>query len=368
MKSILTVIGTRPEAIKLAPILLLLDKKKGFTNMVCVTRQHTDLLDPLLSSLKINVDYQFDNIDHEGSLHKSAARILEQFSVILKNANPDLVLVQGDTTTAFVAALAAFYSRIPVAHVEAGLRTGDLYSPWPEEMHRCLIDKLTNYFFAPTQQAQNALIGEGVPPEKIWVVGNTSIDAVRLAQKTSSSISTTNQKDIVVTIHRRENHGSALIEVCHALRSLAEQFPHVQIIVFLHPNPAISKPITANLSNVQNISLLAPVDHSAFIRLLRESAFIITDSGGVQEEASFMGKPVLVIRNTTERPEGIQAGTARLVGTKSKDIVAACKELLENAKTLASMSRIHFPYGDGHAADRIVNILEKELVETVDES
>ncbi len=361
MKSILTVIGTRPEAIKLAPVLVAIRKNKYFESKVCVTRQHTDLLDPFLLNLKIIVDYQFRNHESGATLHKTAAHILEQFGVALTELKPDLVLVQGDTTTAFVATLAAFYSQIPVAHIEAGLRTTQLYSPWPEEAHRCLIDKLTTYFFAPTLQAQNALVAERVSPEKIWVVGNTSIDAIRLARKSSKLTRNSKWRVIIVTVHRRENHGEPLKEICHALRTIVELFPDVRIKFILHPNPAARNPVIDMLSGVSNIDLIEPIDHLSFIRLLDECIFVITDSGGIQEEVSFMGKPVLITRETTERPEGIQAGTARLVGTKSASIIACCKQLLENPDVLTSMSKIHFLYGDGYAAERIVTILDQEL-------
>ncbi|MBL9029038.1 MAG: UDP-N-acetylglucosamine 2-epimerase (non-hydrolyzing) [Caedimonas sp.] len=268
MKSVLTVIGTRPEAIKLAPVLKAIDKNARFTNKVCITGQHTDLLDPFLLNLGIIVDYRFKNYENEGALHQSAAHILEQFGAILTELKPDLVLVQGDTTTAFVAALAAFYARIPVGHVEAGLRTGHLYSPWPEEMHRCLIDRLATYFFAPTDQARNTLLAEGVSPEKVWVVGNTSIDALRLARKYSKLTRDPKSRVIVVTIHRRENHGEPLKEICHALRVIVGRFSDVRIVFFLHPNPAVRKPVTDMLSEVINIDLVEPVDHPSFIQLL----------------------------------------------------------------------------------------------------
>lgn len=362
MKStVLTVIGTRPEAIKLSPILVEIGKSKYFKNKICVTRQHTDLLDPFLLNLGIMVDYQFESYENNGSLHHSAANILKQFAKIFEKSKPDLVIVQGDTTTAFIAALAAFYSHIKVAHVEAGLRTGDIFSPWPEEAHRCLIDKLSSYFFAPTLQAKNKLISEGVVSEKIWVVGNTSIDAIRLKRKVSKLSVNLNKKMIIVTIHRRENQGGPLKEICKALRFIAKNFPDIKIIFFLHPNPLICDPSVEMLSGIDNIYLTKPLDHSSFIKLLDESLFIITDSGGIQEEATFMGKPVLVIRNTTERDEGIQKMTAKLIGTKSDDIIACCSELLENKETLKNMSKIHFPYGRGYAAKKIVNILEKEF-------
>jgi UDP-N-acetylglucosamine 2-epimerase (non-hydrolysing) len=363
MKStVLTVIGTRPEAIKLSPILMEISKSKHFKNKICVTRQHTDLLDPFLLNLGIRVDYQFENYENKGSLHHSAANILKQFAKIFEKSKPDLVIVQGDTTTAFASALAAFYSHIKVAHVEAGLRTGNIYSPWPEESHRCLIDQLSSYFFAPTLKAKNKLISDGIDSKKIWVVGNTSIDALRLKRNSSLKLTVDSKKRmIIVTVHRRENHGKPLKEICRALRFIAKNFSDVKILFFLHPNPLVCNPAVEMLSGIDNIDLMEPLDHSSFIKLLDESVFVITDSGGIQEEATFMGKPALVVRNTTEREEGIQKMTARLIGTRSDDIIACCKDLLENKKTLKDMSKIHFPYGKGYAAKRIVNILEKEF-------
>lgn len=358
MKSILTVIGTRPEAIKLAPFLLAIQNSKQLNSKVCVTGQHTDLLEPFLSHFKISADYSLEPDQKGRVLHESVAHLFSQFTPILNKAKPDVVLVQGDTTSAFIATLAAFYARIPVAHLEAGLRTGCLHSPWPEEAHRCLIDRLATYFFVPTLQAKNQLLSEGIPDEKIWVVGNTSIDAIRLARKPSTG---SDVRSIVVTVHRRENHGKPLQEICDALHTIGRQFPDVRIRFLLHPNPAVRIPVTDRLSGIHNIDLLEPMDHPSFIQLLENSLFLVTDSGGIQEEAPFIGKPLVVVRDTTERPEGVHAGTARLVGTKSSDIIACCKELLENQETFLKMSKVHFPYGDGYAAERIVAILEQEL-------
>lgn len=364
MKSILTVMGTRPEAIKLAPILKVIDRHKNLTSKVCVTRQHTHLLDPLLTNLNIQVNHHLKN-DHGGTLHDSAASILIQMRSILMETKPDIVLVQGDTTTAFAAALAAFYACIPVAHVEAGLRTGQLDSPWPEEAHRCLIDRISTYYFAPTQQAQNTLISEGIAPEKIWVVGNTSIDAVRNIRKSENKSLTLNVRTILVTIHRRENQGKPLEEICNAIRFLAEQFADIRIIFFLHPNPAICHPIKDMLSGITNIDLIEPLDHFTFLEYLHACFFVVTDSGGVQEEAPMLGKPVVILRDTTERPEGVIAGTAKLVGTKAENIIACCKDILENIETFTAMSKIHFPYGDGYAAERIVTILDRECIKKI---
>jgi UDP-N-acetylglucosamine 2-epimerase len=368
VKSVLTIMGTRPEAIKLIPVLRAINEKKGFQNQVCVTRQHTDLLDPYLCESGIHVDYKFEATDHGSTLHHNASKMLTQFGSVFQKSKPDVVIVQGDTTTAFIGALAAFYARIPVAHVEAGLRTGHLHSPWPEEAHRCLIDRLATYFFAPTTQAQQMLLKEGVSPEKIWVVGNTAIDAVRLyscrskpTENRSICPDAVKYREIMITVHRRENHGKPLEEICQALRIIAKLFLDVRLLFVMHPNPAIRIPVQELLSGVDNIELVNPLDHFSFLKRLEECAFVITDSGGIQEEAPIIGKPVLILRDTTERPECVEAGTARLIGTKKDAIVAACKELLENNDMLARMSKVHFPYGDGYAAERIADILDREL-------
>lgn len=362
MKSILTVIGTRPEAIKLIPVLAVLSQNILIENKICVTSQHTDLLDPFLSKWGISIDYHFSNDSHQATLHGSAARILEQFDPIFLDSKPDLVVVQGDTTTAFIASLAAYYARVPVAHIEAGLRTGHLYSPWPEEAHRSMIARLATYHFAPTLHAKNSLISEGIGPDKIWVVGNTSIDAVRIARNPFEP-QKSKERMIVVTVHRRENHGEPLTEICYALRELVDEFPTLMIKFLLHPNPAVHQTAEKLLKGIKNIDLLEPLDHTSFIHLLDQSDLIITDSGGIQEEASFLGKPVIVVRDTTERIEGIAEGTSRLVGTKKVAILSSCKELLENPDKLEGMSRIHYPYGDGYAAERIVSILIEMLGE-----
>jgi UDP-N-acetylglucosamine 2-epimerase (non-hydrolysing) len=362
MKTVLTIIGTRPEAIKLSPLIAALDKNKFFINQVCVTNQHQELLDDHLVNLGINITYLFKVTRKDNTLYESIARILQHCGELFTKTKPDLVVVQGDTSTAFAATLAAFYVGIPVAHVEAGLRTGNLYAPWPEEAHRCLIDKLASYYFAPTMLAKDRLIAEGVLSGKIWVVGNTSIDAIRLMGNIQTTIQNSlKSRLIIVTIHRRENHGEALREICYAITTIAKQFPDIKIIFILHPNPAVRVPALQMLSNIPNVVLFEPMNHYSFVQLMRDSYFIITDSGGIQEEISFIGKPAIVIRGTTERPENIDEGTIRLINAKAANIIAGCRELLENESILENMSIRHYPYGDGHAADRIVDILETEL-------
>lgn len=360
MKIILIIIGTRPEAIKMAPLLAVLYKNKHFNIKVCLTRQHTDLLDPFLKSLPIKADYILENHPLNGCLYKSGSFILEKVGKIIEELKPDLLIVQGDTTSAFAGAMAAFYQRVPIAHVEAGLRTHSLSSPWPEEAHRCIIDKLSTYFFAPTIQARNTLIDEGHNPDKIWVVGNTSIDAARVVLSALPEPIKPSDSSIVVTIHRRENY-DAIENICSALMHIGRTVSDLKILYILHPNPVFNKAVQEKLKDCTNIILLDSLDHKSFVLLLHKCLFIITDSGGIQEEAPFFGKPVLIARNTTERTEGILAGTAKLIGTESSQIIDACKLLLGDKELLDSMSRVHFPYGDGFAAERIASILNQEL-------
>lgn len=319
-----------------------------------MTGQHTDLI----GDLGIKVDFTFPCLEKGSTLYQSSAHMLKEFEKVFSKNRPELVIVQGDTTTAFIAALAAHYSHIPVAHIEAGLRTGSLFSPWPEEGHRRLIDQLSSYFFVPTTVGKKALLKEGISSKNIWVVGNTSIDALRFYKE---RVSPSDKKQIVVTVHRRENQGKSLEDICFALKKLTKIFPDLLIIFFLHPNPAIRKPAQKFLKNTPNIELKEPMQHLSFVELLMNSSFIITDSGGIQEEAPAIGKPVLIVRESTERPEGVAAGTARLIGTKSENIIAHCTELLNDPKTLSAMSKIHFPYGDGYASERIVDILCERL-------
>ncbi len=343
------------------PICAALKKNPLFNNKICVTGQHTDLLKTFLNTREIKPDYHFATLAESSSLHQMAAHFLREFETIFSGDKPDLILVQGDTTSAFIGALSAFYSHISIGHIEAGLRTRNLLSPWPEEGHRSLIDRLATYFFPPTEEAKHNLLLEGIPPERIWVVGNTSIDAIRQMEELHTPKKTVNRNRVVVTIHRRENHGNRLKDVCFALLELAKEFPKLEIVCLLHPNPNVREPLTQSLGNMKNITLKEPMDHASFIQLLKESHFVITDSGGIQEEASFIGTPVLIIRENTERPEGVERETARLVGTKPESLIASCRELLENEQQLAEMRKVHSPYGDGHAADRIVDILSNEL-------
>ncbi|MDF2966079.1 MAG: hypothetical protein K0Q51_1467 [Rickettsiaceae bacterium] len=362
MKNILMVIGTRPEAIKLYPVLKVLHQNINFKTKVCITKQHTELLDPIILRLNIKVDYQLINNQKVCTLSESSAQILSQLNEILSNEKPDLVIVQGDTTTAFSSALAAFYLKIPVAHIEAGLRTNQLYSPWPEEAHRSLIARICAFNFAPTIQAKNNLLREGISEDRVWVVGNTAIDAVRLACGSAVYDIKLNYIIITVTVHRRENHGERLKQICSAIREIAQSYTNVRIKFLLHPNPNVYPTVVNMLSGAENIDLIEPIDHTSFIQLLNSSTFIITDSGGVQEEASYLGKPVMIIRDNTERQEAVIEGTAIVIGTEKEKIISSCRDMLEKPEMLAAMSKVHFSYGDGYAAERILKVLESELI------
>lgn len=357
MKNILTVIGTRPEAIKLIPLVTELNSSNFFKNKICITKQHTDILD----FFNIKADYKFKPCKKNSSLSEIAAHMLLQFNNLLDQEKPDLIIVQGDTSTAFIGALAAFYAKIKVAHIEAGLRSGNLYSPWPEEAHRIIVDKISNYFFSPTEKAKNSLIKEGIREDRIWVVGNTAIDAIRVTKENNKSNINTDNKTIVVTLHRRENQGVHLINICNAIRLISEEFSNVNIKFCMHPNPSVHNKVIEVLYGVDNIELLYALNHVEFIELLNQSLFIITDSGGIQEEATFLGKPVIITRDTTERTELIDAGTGILVEPNTENIVKHCGMLLTDHDLLSKMSKIHFPYGDGYTSERIVKILEQIL-------
>lgn len=360
MKKLLFILGTRPEAIKLYSPIQKCRKNIGFHTQVCLTNQHTDLILPFLRELGIHIDFflAFENSNH--SLHGIIAKQIQEFEKVLVKASPDLVIVQGDTSSAFSGALAAHYLKIPVAHIEAGLRTEKLFSPWPEEAHRRLIDQLTSYFFVPSLLAKEALLKENIPSETIWVVGNSSIDALNLFKEKIAKPFDRVKRSIVVTIHRRENRGHILEGICSALTTVAYSFDDIEIVFFLHP--ANENIVKAHLDGPENIHLLPPVDHLTFLKFMLQSTFIITDSGGIQEEAPSLGKPILVVRDATERPEGIQVGTARLIGTSPDQIVAHCVELLRNPKALLAMTKIHYPYGYGDSGTQITEILEKILL------
>ncbi len=382
MKKILIVFGTRPEAIKMAPLVKAFQKYPNhFETKVCVTAQHREMLDQVLALFEIVPEYDLNIMKPGQDLYDVTSGVLLGMKQVLEMFKPDVVFVHGDTTTTFSAALAAFYKQISVAHVEAGLRTGNIYAPWPEEANRQLTSQITTYHFAPTQISKNNLLRENIPGERIVVTGNTVIDALLWAlekiknnpsleqtiiQQIEKAVNASNFKlqtsnFILVTGHRRENHGQGFIDICQALKTIALNNQDVHIIYPVHLNPNIQKPVKTLLSDVPNIHLIEPLQYEQFIYLMDRSYFIITDSGGVQEEAPSLGKPVLVMRNTTERPEALEVGTVKLVGTNSEYIVQEAQRLLSDNETYMQMSRAGNPYGDGHACEKIVETMKVQV-------
>lgn len=370
--NILVVFGTRPEAIKLAPLVKLLAQDGAFALKVCVTAQQREMLDQALALFEIVPEIDLDLMQNGQSLTDLNARMLAALQQVLMDVQPDLVVVHGDTTTAFTAALAAFYQKIPVAHIEAGLRTHNLYAPFPEEANRRLTAVLAQWHFAPTETAKQNLLNEGVSESRIWVTGNTVIDTLFQAlQKIHENRPLVAQfaeryaflderkKLILVTGHRRENFGTGFAQICTALRTLAQRHPDVQIVYPVHLNPNVQAVVYAQLGDLPNLFLLAPQDYLPFIYLMDRADIILTDSGGIQEEAPALGKPVLVMREISERPEAIVAGTVKLVGTDSERIIAEVETLLNDQNAYQAMARAKNPYGDGNACARIVDILKR---------
>lgn len=370
---LLFVFGTRPEAIKIAPIIKMLENDKGFISTVCVTAQHREMLDQVLNLFEIEPDYDLNIMRANQNLYDITSCVLLGMRNVFHKGRPEVVLVQGDTTTAFATALAAFYSDIPVGHIEAGLRTGDLRAPFPEEANRALIGRLATYHFAPTEESKKNLLRENVPQDRIFVTGNTIVDALlmirdRVLKKDPqiwakqfgsvlSVIKDPSRRLILVTGHRRENFGQGFLNIGKALASIAEKFTETEIVYPVHLNPNVRKPVMKLLGKYKNINLIDPIDYAPFIYLMNRSDIIITDSGGVQEEAPVLGKPVLVMRELTERPEGIEAGTAILVGTDPTKILSEATKLLTDDKAYKKMRQVHSPYGDGKASQRIIEIL-----------
>jgi UDP-N-acetylglucosamine 2-epimerase (non-hydrolysing) len=371
-KKIMTVIGTRPEAIKMAPLVRMLATDADFESCVCVTAQHRQLLDQVLQSFEIKPDYDLNLISPEQTLTDITSGILCNLKPVLQDFRPDLVLVHGDTTTTFASTLAAFYEHVSVGHIEAGLRTGNMYAPWPEEANRKLTGALAKYHFAPTHVARNNLLAEGVTDSSIFVTGNTIIDSLQWVHRCLTDdpdfcerIAATlpyaiqGRRYILVTGHRRENFGGGFERICEALAQLANCYPDVDIVYPLHLNPNVRGPVNRLLKGFANIYLTEPLDYLPFVYLMRSSYIVLTDSGGIQEEAPSLGKPVLVMRETTERPEAVDAGTVRLVGTDVERIYRGVTQLLDNPETYAKMSMAHNPYGDGKACERIIAVLKK---------
>jgi len=367
-KKLLFIFGTRPEAIKMAPLIKEFKKYFEFEVKVLVTAQHRQMLDQVLRIFDIKPDYDLNLMKSNQDLYDITSYVLLGLRDILKSYKPDLVFVHGDTTTTFAASLASFYQKIPVAHIEAGLRTYDIYSPYPEEINRQLTSRIANYHFAPTELAKNNLINEGISKERIFVTGNTVIDAlfeilskIKNEQISIDGYEINNRKYILVTGHRRENFGIGFLNICEALKEVAISNPEIDIVYPVHLNPHVQKPVYSILGQIKNIYLIKPLDYISFVYLMSKSYIILTDSGGVQEEAPSLGKPVLVMRNTTERPEAIEAGTVKLVGTNKDSIEIEINKLIRNKKAYVEMSKANNPYGDGKSCERIVKAIIKEF-------
>ena len=376
MKKILICFGTRPEAIKLAPLISRL--KKTFNLKICVTGQHRNMLDQALILFDIKADYDLKIMKKNQDLFYLTTKIISEIKNVFLKEKPDLVIVHGDTTTTMATSLASFYLKIPVAHVEAGLRTNDVYSPFPEELNRSIVSKIAKYHFAPTQESKSNLISENIASKDIYVTGNTVIDSLLQIVKKSRKIkfdknlitkmpflnnkSEYKDKIILVTGHRRENFGKGFQNICISIKKIANKFPEFKIIYPVHLNPNVKRPVEEILSGVNNVYLIKPMDYIYFVKLIDISYLILTDSGGIQEEAPSLNKPVLVLREKTERPEAINSGTAIIVGTKIKNIVKETIKLIENRNEYKKMVSTKNPYGDGKASIKIAKILEKNIL------
>ncbi|EHZ2745653.1 UDP-N-acetylglucosamine 2-epimerase (non-hydrolyzing) [Vibrio vulnificus] len=373
-KKVLTVFGTRPEAIKMAPLVHALAADERFEAKCCVTAQHREMLDQVLELFEITPDYDLNLMKAGQTLNEVTSRILLELKPVLQEFKPDVVLVHGDTATTFAASLAAYYEQIAVGHVEAGLRTGNIYSPWPEEANRKLTGALTKYHFAPTETSQQNLLQENYAPENIFVTGNTVIDALLMVKEKieqDADLKATlaaqfpyldeSKKLILVTGHRRESFGGGFERICEALAQTAKQHPEVQILYPMHLNPNVREPVNRILGSVENVLLIEPQQYLPFIYLMDRAHIILTDSGGIQEEAPSLGKPVLVMRDTTERPEAVAAGTVKLVGTDVEKIVFNLNSLLTDSEAYQTMSFAHNPYGDGISSAKILDILDEKI-------
>lgn len=356
---VMSVFGTRPEAIKMAPVVLELRKYSEVEPLVAVTAQHREMLDQVLNLFNIRPDFDLNIMSEGQTLFDITSRALLGLDKVLSEAKPDVVLVHGDTTTTFAGALAAYYHQIEVGHVEAGLRTQNKFSPYPEEMNRRLTGALADLNFAPTPTAKDNLLREGVAADKIFVTGNTVIDALYQTIRADFNFPNVDgdKRIILVTTHRRENLGEPLRQVYKALRALVEEFPDVEIIFPVHKNPKVRAVVNEELGGLERVCLTDPLDYEPFANLMNRATLILTDSGGVQEEAPALGKPVLVLRDTTERPEAVDAGTVKLIGTNQEKVYGAAKILLTDAAEYRKMAEARSPYGDGHAAERIVKAL-----------
>ena len=366
MKKVMAVFGTRPEAIKMAPLVKALKADPDFNCILCVTAQHRAMLDQVLELFDLTPDYDLNIMKPEQTLSMITASVLTGMEEVLKKENPDVVLVHGDTSTTFVAALAAFYHQTSVGHVEAGLRTYDKYSPFPEEMNRQLVTRIADIFFAPTENNKRMLMAEGIPGEKIVVTGNTVIDALlevagkpyEFEDETLRRIDFEGKRVITLTCHRRENLGENMAEIFSAIADIAREFNDVEVVYPVHLNPKVREAADKYLGGISNVHLIEPLTYQPFVKLQAKSFFIITDSGGMQEEAPALGKPVLVVRRETERPEAIEAGTAKLAGVKRAEIYKEARELLTNPAAYEAMAHAVNPYGDGRAVERIIAALK----------
>lgn len=374
VKKVLFIFGTRPEGIKVAPVIK--ELRSFFDVKVCVTAQHREMLDQVLTLFEIIPDYDLNIMEPKQDLFDLTNNILSRLKDILLRELPDLVLVHGDTSSTMSAAMAAFYLKIPVGHIEAGLRTYDIYSPFPEELNRQITSRISQLHFAPTNRSKQNLLNENIPSEKIFVTGNTVIDSLMSILNKAKMLNypddllknlpflSSRQKSlpkiILVTGHRRENFGQGFKNICLAIKDIAELNPNVEIIYPMHLNPNVRDPVQNILSKLRNTHLIEPMDYLPFIKLMNDSYIILTDSGGIQEEAPTLGKPVIVFRNSTERPEALEAGTIKLVGTDRRKIFDETNKLLNNRKEYIKMSKIHNPYGDGYASHRILKILQEE--------
>ena len=374
---IMVVFGTRPEAIKMAPIChLIKNDKKFFKSIICLTGQHREMLDQVMKTFNLTADIDLNIMQKKQNLTSISSLILVKMSEVLKKIKPDIVLVHGDTTTAFTTSLACFYNNIAVAHVEAGLRTNNISSPYPEEFNRQMVSKIANIHFAPTNRNVNNLLLEGIKKNKIVLTGNTVIDSLywiikAIENNKSKKKKLTNNllkkltfdfeknKFILITGHRRENFGSGFLKICKAIKILAKKHSDVHFIYPLHMNPSVQVPVKKSLANIDNVHLIKPLEYETFILLLYNCYFVLTDSGGIQEEAPSLGKPVLVMRETTERPEAIIAGTVKLVGTDTKSIVKNSDKLINNKKFYNSMSEKNNPYGNGNSSIKIIKYIKK---------
>ncbi len=376
MLNVLTIFGTRPEAIKLAPVVKAMENHPDkFRSLVCVTAQHREMLDQVLSLFVIMPDYDLNIMKKGQDLYEITTEVLLKLKDLFRTVRPDILLVQGDTTTTFAASLSAFYEKIKIGHVEAGLRTYDKYRPFPEEINRHLTSVITDYHFAPTERARLHLLKEGVPDSQIFVTGNTVIDALLWTLKKESLTgyhqrmedflakkiphSSHNRRMILVTAHRRESFGEGFENICQALKEIVQRNDDVEIVYPVHLNPNVSEPVQKMIGNVDRIHLIDPLDYEPFVFLMKKSYLILTDSGGIQEEAPSLGKPVLVMREVTERPEAIEAGTAKLVGSNKEGIIKETQKLLDCPEEYQKMSKIKNPYGDGASAERIIKIISR---------